>query len=771
MSDEQKLISSYLDNSEEINPELENNIEQEIISEIEKEQQFGDRSAEAGALEAASAASFGLSDQALVKSGLYTPEELREVRERSPIASTAGMVAGIAAPALATGGTSLAAKGIQAVGAPVVGAIKAGAAAERIAGSALNKLIADTGRRKLAKQVLKAGIAGAVEGGAFGLGEAIKEDALGKADLNAENIVASVGTGALLGGGAGGLFGAARAAVPAVARGVSPITNRVKSSWAKIADPVEAAKELTGFTAKELRRIEKSNPTLLKELPEFYKSKLNLQTFDDVEQLAERADIFRAETGKKIGNIVKEVDTLSKAEPELLPTKAEVYSKIAKDLDSEFIAKYKGVPGFKDQIKPVNQIKQEFELLAKSPDKVSVEELHGLRQKMDELAFKTRSELTTYKSQAARSARTVLRGAIDDIANKVSLSTQNATQRNLLQELKQANRDFSVVSDVLEPLSRKAKKTSFVSFPDIVETAAGYSLGQEVGLLALGARRLVRSDLRRNLAILADVQKQANAVQGRIGQAVETFFDTAKKVTRPASLKVLLSSQFSKSQEKPKDNPKNRAEAFSNISNNLAKLTNDQDYMLERLAKSTGRIGMAAPNIAREVQTNLTKGVQFLQEKLPKSKNSVSTSIFKREYEPSSMELAKFERYLQAVEAPLSVLDDLESGNLTREHVEALQVVYPQLYSSIRDAVLENVKNDSKLSYNKKVQLGILLGASTDESMTPDSIRQLQENFIQQDEPGQEAAVKPTVAGASKVDFSNRAMTVNQQVVGRRGLE
>src|SRR5690606_34001635 len=81
---------------------------------------------------------------------------------------------------------------------------------------------------------------------------------------------------------------------------------------------------------------------------------------------------------------------------------------------------------------------------------------------------------------------------------------------------------------------------------------------------------------------------------------------------------------------------------------------------------------------------------------------------------------------------PLSVLEDIKKGTLTREHVEALQKVYPHLYNQIRVEVLEQLrdKSETDIPYNRRVLLSILLNIPGDASLLGKNIEALQANFL-----------------------------------------
>lgn len=231
----------------------------EIVKDYKNQIKYGEgllNPAKAFAAKAASTATFGLSDQALTKSGLVNPETLSELEKRNPISSFAGAATGVVAPLLlspeaiagkaaaeALQGPALAAKEIAAAKA-------AGQAAELAtplaAADLLNPVYAakkigqavTTGAEAALPEGLLSGIAAkglgsAVEGAAYGLGQSISEEALGDPELTAGKVAANVGLSALLAGGLGSAL-----AIPEVIasqKGISEITTNLKNVGKEVA--------------------------------------------------------------------------------------------------------------------------------------------------------------------------------------------------------------------------------------------------------------------------------------------------------------------------------------------------------------------------------------------------------------------------------------------------------------------------------------------------------------------------------------------------------
>lgn len=203
--------------------------------EAAKEQAFGTSTATALGAGALRGATFGLSDVAMrAVGGKDVAEGLLETRERQPVASTVGEVAG--------------AIGSMATGLSPVSAVAG--LGERVAG----KVALESTAGNIAKEIMSKGAGSAVEGAFYGAGELLTETALGDPKLTAENAAMVFGGNVLGGGLIGGL-------IPGAAAGVSHMKDKLGKilvedmnvpakamdaygkliSFAKISDPEQQA--------------------------------------------------------------------------------------------------------------------------------------------------------------------------------------------------------------------------------------------------------------------------------------------------------------------------------------------------------------------------------------------------------------------------------------------------------------------------------------------------------------------------------------------------
>lgn len=184
------------------------------IDDLADREEYGNRGLEAFGAGAVRGLTLGASDFLLQAAGVPR-ETLEGIQRQNPTASGAGELTGIIAPAIATGGEALLARGAQtgirgsartAISSTPMGvATRTGLSLGRATEQAVGRTAAEGfGARTLARA---SGIAaqGAVEGLAMGAGDVVSDYALGNPQLTAESAVAhtmeSMFTGALAGAG------------------------------------------------------------------------------------------------------------------------------------------------------------------------------------------------------------------------------------------------------------------------------------------------------------------------------------------------------------------------------------------------------------------------------------------------------------------------------------------------------------------------------------------------------------------------------------------
>ena len=149
---------------------------------------------------------------------------------------------------------------------------------------------------------------------------------------------------------------------------------------------------------------------------------------------------------------------------------------------------------------------------------------------------------------------------------------------------------------------------------------------------------------------------------------------------------------------------------------------------MEQIAQGTEALGVHAPAVSAAVMSTHQRAVAFLHEKAPKAPTpALEVPALKRPYKHSDGEVSKFARYMRAVENPAGVLEDMASGTVTNEAVEALKAVYPATYEDMREQLLARLaEHGSALDYRQRLSLGLMLEVPADESLQPATLARLQ---------------------------------------------
>jgi hypothetical protein len=774
--------------------------EQQIFSKadeefIEKEQRldekYGDSPWQTFAESALSSVSFGLSDQ--VGKALGFQEALRERRERNETSALTGEVTGIVGPALLSGGSSLLAKGAGAAGKGIATAARAGSTIERLTAKGINKLLAETGKKKFARDVLSKSIAkgagSAVEGTFYGIGELVEENALGNAEFNAENLMAYGGKGALwgglVGGGLGGLGKTVSIVVPKIKgnKVVGTSIKKIDDFSDKMTNPVYNSFKLGGFKDETIERLIQRNPQMVENLPEVLGKVMRkngtVKSLASNRSLLEASENYLDDLGEGIGKTVRDIDD-AVLTPRDFPKIKDVASKQRKELEKlkqKYVDK-NGNPIDVDAAKNVRRIEKEYEFAKKKglDDKLldethyTAKDLHDLKKQFHEKSNYWKKKDLSIEDEISRAYSKAMRDSLQDFSYKLNTPLGNKLRQELL--------DYNSLATFVGGFSKRIKgQTNFPTKRDIFLGLSALGMGVDpftAAGIAGAASAFVKSDLKNKLFVLSRIERSNQLVTKKIQRGVKKFFVSGiKRTAVPLSATILTKSPLAKER---KDGivvgkPKTEQEALKNVMSNLDYLReNPQNFdriMLDPNLQS------AAPKTYVKSKELAGRALMFLDRKMPRSMSKqLNVNPFLRKTFPSSdQEIYKFKKYLHAVQNPMSIVDDLERGALSTEAVEVMQFVYPELYSEVQSQVfnqLEKTGDKNEVEYPQRLQLGILMGMPTDMALLPQAIKGLQ--ALYKEAQASQAGGSITAAAANKLDLAESQATELEKVSNRKDL-
>jgi hypothetical protein len=190
-------------------------------------------------------------------------------------------------------------------------------------------------------------------------------------------------------------------------------------------------------------------------------------------------------------------------------------------------------------------------------------------------------------------------------------------------------------------------------------------------------------------------------------------------------------------------NDMTREEQIKELGNKLSEYNSNPDYAIGKTSPiSTALSSSGAPMVGDAYSRLNVLAAKYLQDHIPKPSRMPSPFV-KQNWKPSDQEISAFERRVHAVNNPLSIIDDIGAGTLSREAVDAVKTIYPRLYANIQQRVMDQlIENPQEMGYNNRLKLSRLLDLPLGNEFQPQNIVKLQLNFEADD--SQSPALKPT---------------------------
>lgn len=684
----------------------------------------------AGAAGAARGLTFGLSDQLLTAAGVR-PQTLTGLEEANPIVSTAGEAGGIGLGLLGPSELGIAAKGAEV----------AGKATENFLVRQAGKVgLKNSVARSIVEKIAPKAIGSAVEGTFYGAGNLLSEDALGRADFNAESLAAHLGTGALIGGAFGGAFATGAELMGPIGKVVDVVGSPFKKKVEQGLDADVSSARLFGMTPTQYQKFEQRNPKIASEMKDYLVKDLKLGITDSAEDLAAKNAAIQESSGKNIGGILDEIDSAIVGRPDLKPNAEQIYGNMANKIENEILNPLKevGAPGSKTAIQEVEKFLNEIDELRAAGGEFKASDLQKIKKAEDKLIkYNKVPGQFSIGDELRFATRTAIRDEIDSLAAKLE---GEGLAPELSTRLKEANRQYAASASLSPFIERRALKAADRDFS------------------FMNAAKDAATDASRKLVVLGKIENAKQIVDKAISKTADSLVGLGKAIDKadvPVITGALMSTDLAKDFTEGKAHKaKTRQEAYQNIIKNITKFQQSPEQFMERVGKQTSAVFNVAPKTAGHLDVVAMNALQFLSSKVPK-KSAVPSllDVYKKPKQPSSMQMAKFERYMQAITKPMDVMKHLQAGTVTREETDALKAVYPVMFENLRNAVIDRLPGQAeKIPYNKRVNLGLLFDVPADQSMQGQNVMALQANFEQENDQPQPAGDMSAIAKSDRIE-------------------
>ncbi len=173
--------------------------------------------------------------------------------------------------------------------------------------------------------------------------------------------------------------------------------------------------------------------------------------------------------------------------------------------------------------------------------------------------------------------------------------------------------------------------------------------------------------------------------------------------------------------------------------------------VVDKVTRALGDMHTVAPQTATAMAITASRAIAYLGTVAPKGRtNAPSLQPLAEERRYNASELDVFAERLRAIEDPLTVLDDVAAGTISRPAIEAVRAVYPKLFREIQVKVAVACAASPKpIAWERQKSLAILLGVPTDATLDPGFVARTQASFAASGANQPPASQQPQQAGAS----------------------
>lgn len=647
--------------------------------------------------------------------GGLSPEDTKELWEQRPGPAMAGTAAGVALPMLATMGAGAAPSAAGTIGKaasftlPAM-ASKAGMAVEQLAARGLGVGMG----AKIAGMVAR----GASEGAIYAAANMVSESTLGDPRLSGEFVLAhpdQAGAyalerlleGAAVGGVAGGALQlssvAAKAAKNALASKIAP--KGILEVVEEFAG--ERALKAAGATQKDIKLLtaQKGRDRLLELGREMHAEglfgKYGLASADDI---LSNAEDLRHVAGAQIGKLLKKADAVlpNVPGPDINAIVDRVKQSVVDPLaQNPFNA---GVASKVDDV--FEAYRSKF-----SQKPLTFSDLHEMRQEVSKQVYGLKSQFDP--------ASNALRDALHDTRSLLSRELEDSLGRAGVADdiWKAANRRYEVATTAEKLANHGVERShgnNMMSLTEWMGTLAGMLHGGPIsgaGMYAATAasRRYgsgVMTWAAEKVAETLEAHVQTVSQVSQLGQwSANTLAAAAPAILSGGERKVvdIIVPMLATREE--------RQESFRGKANQIRQFQ-DMNVAQERVAALSREWESSIPKTAQSAQMVASRAMGFLASKLPPAPvDSVMDRAAGVVPVYSDNTISTFNRYFEAVKDPYSILESAKAGALTKEEVEAVSTVYPQLFSKIQGQLVEDIAAaKGHIDFRQRGSVELLLG-------------------------------------------------------------
>jgi hypothetical protein len=291
----------------------------------------------------------------------------------------------------------------------------------------------------------------------------------------------------------------------------------------------------------------------------------------------------------------------------------------------------------------------------------------------------------------------------------------------------QLHRDYAGALSMQQAAEKEAKRVASnrrVSLTDHmlgIGAALTHMASGNAGALAtmaLGGAAAIGNKIVREQgnAIAAQIARRAARMTSLVDGAARSLSGVSEKVLPSATRAVIEAER--PAPYRPSTQTELKAN-FAEVRGRLQELQNPE-HQQAQLAHATGKIQTAYPEVASALSQQLLRAQAYLASQLPQPRGGSAISPLAREGSVAPREMQKFLSKVNAVMEPEAIIADIVKGKIDDDAVNAMQVVYPETWNSMRSLSIQyTAANKAMMPYPKVIHQGRLFKYASDSSLGP----------------------------------------------------
>ena len=167
---------------------------------------------------------------------------------------------------------------------------------------------------------------------------------------------------------------------------------------------------------------------------------------------------------------------------------------------------------------------------------------------------------------------------------------------------------------------------------------------------------------------------------------------------------------------------------FARLGSRLAQLGSNPVALASAAQNLSLPFGSSSPAIQQAYAAKIQQAIQYLSDSMPRP-GAPPPPFAPQDWSPSPKERLAFHDRAEIIVNPMRALEHMERGTLSSDHIHALSSVYPEVYASMRQAILSVAAEhpDLKLPLRERQSMAQFLGMPLDR--TSQYLPQLQASY------------------------------------------